>query len=171
MTKMQRQFIENGLLSDTISGAFQHATMYNDQANVDARQRLGVALRKKLKELSVLSFRGAISGAQHVDNICQLADQLTQDHGPDLDGGRFRIGVAQKALNLYLKYLWCLDWIYEPPHCPFDNGIIRLLRPTPRETLWTQMDSRKGYEEWVCLAKHRAQSKSLAEWELSAWTP
>ena len=119
MTKMQRQFIETGLLSDTISGAFQHATVYNDQANVDARQRLGVALRKKLKELSVLYFHGAV-------------------------GGRFRIGVAQKALNLYLKHLWCLDWIYEPPHCPFDNGIIRLLRPTPRETLWTQMDSREG---------------------------
>lgn len=36
----------------------------------------------------------------------------------------FRIGSAQKALNLYRKYLWCLGYIPFPPHCPFDATII-----------------------------------------------
>jgi hypothetical protein len=47
----------------------------------------------------------------------------------------FRVGTAQKALNLYLKYLWCLGEIKTPPHCPFDRGIIQMLPVSERVKL------------------------------------
>ena len=42
-------------------------------------------------------------------NIVALSEGLSEDHADILAGKRFRVGTAQKALNLYLKYLWCLQ--------------------------------------------------------------
>ena len=36
----------------------------------------------------------------------------------------YKYGIAQKFINLSLKYHWCLDLIQEPPHCPIDSTII-----------------------------------------------
>jgi hypothetical protein len=84
-------------------------------------------------------------------------------------GQRFRIGSAQKALNLYLKYLWCLGLIARPPHCPFDYRILAKL-PTCN-VKWTQLDSIVKYKEIVGEAEQLAKGKrlSLADWELEEW--
>lgn len=79
---------------------------------------------------------------------------------------RFRIGVAQKALNLYLKYLWCLDRIPVPPHCPFDSTVLRELE---LEFSWTRSSKIEDYKSWVEHAKVAAGTKTLAEWELQLW--
>jgi hypothetical protein len=47
-----------------------------------------------------------------------------------------RIGLAQKALNLYLKYLWCLGEIHEPPHCPLDSIVLGQV-PGCKDVRWT----------------------------------
>ncbi len=36
----------------------------------------------------------------------------------------YKYGIAQKLLNLALKYYWCLGEIAEPPHCPVDRIVI-----------------------------------------------
>src|SRR5208282_1517190 len=85
---------------------------------------------------------------------------------------QFPIGRAQKALNLFLKYLWCIGEICEPPHCPFDSVIIAKL---PKGTCpsWTKLDRIGDYrnlveaaKKFVAETKDPADDSSLATWEL-----
>lgn len=81
-------------------------------------------------------------------------------------------GVAQKLLNLYLKYLWCLGEIDTPPHCPVDSRILVTVGlPNVR---WSKMD--KGvYKNIIARIKEVADESGFAnmsEWELetfNAW--
>jgi len=64
----------------------------------------------------------------HVENIIKLAKDVSQEVGKYLVGDKgLTVGRAQKALNLYLKYLWCAGRKLEPPHCPFDGKVISKL--------------------------------------------
>lgn len=87
---------------------------------------------------------------------------MSAGYGQVLVGERFRIGIAQKALNLYLKYPWCLGIISRPPHCPFDGNILAEVGVFDN---WTQMDDPMRYREWVSAAERKA-GEALAEWEL-----
>ena len=104
----------------------------------------------------------------HENNIVAFAASLSASHGETLLDGRFRIGSAQKALNLFLKYLWCVGDIPEPPHCPFDFQIIQKL-PAAVRCNWTSLDSVEVYRALVAAAKAAAVSRSLAEWELTEY--
>ena len=104
----------------------------------------------------------------HLKEICSLADYLTTNHSETLKNGRFRIGTAQKALNLYLKYLWCIGAIPEPPHCPFDFQIIKRL-PGIRQVPWTRLDDAESYKLLVTAARRAAGPLSIARWELEVY--
>lgn len=78
--------------------------------------------------------------------------------------------MAQKSLNLYLKYLWCLSEVPMPPHCTVD-GIV--LRAAGVHGSWTKCDSIEEYKRWIGeLKKHakkHAGTDKLAEWEILVW--
>jgi len=86
-----------------------------------------------------------------------------------LNCGEITLGVVQKILNLYLKYQWSLGNIPEPPNCPFDRIIIEKLKikPTPS---WTTLNCPKDYLYLVERAKDIAGKKSIAQWELEAFS-
>ena len=75
--------------------------------------------------------------------------------------------VSQKVFNLYLKFLWCLGFIAEPPHFPVDRIIqqklkIKLIKP------WTKFTS---VDEYMLVINHARELlgekyKSLPELEL-----
>ena len=75
----------------------------------------------------------------------------------------FRVGITQKAFNLYLKYLWCLGlrWIeHEPPHCPFDRIVIGKLGGGL--TAWTKVNDKKNTRAlWRQLIKNVKRVKKL----------
>lgn len=125
-------------------------------------------MEEKLKAL-VEHYRNGLSEEQHLANIEGLANELSSAHAGALTGGRFRIGTAQKALNLYLKYLWCVGWVAEPPHCPFD-AIILAYVPECRDMRWTKLDSMEDYKRIVHFSKMVAADRSLSEWELEIYT-
>jgi len=164
-------FLNAELLASSISGAFQRAGVYTDK-KFDHRHK---QLHKKLRSLLVeyaKAYDSDISDETHNKNIQDLADNLSQEFGDILRGRRFRIGIAQKALNLYLKYLWCVGRIRSPPHCPFDFQIISRLDLEETERRWTEIDSIDVYNTWVESAKRKAgqdRYPSLAEWELHIW--
>jgi hypothetical protein len=114
------------------------------------------------------SYREHVSESQHLENIAGLANRISANCHDVLIGGHLRIGTAQKALNLYLKYLWCLGRIPEPPHCPLDRTVISKL-PPQRQVPWTQIDDIAVYQSIVQAAKEQAGSCSLAEWELGVY--
>jgi hypothetical protein len=106
----------------------------------------------------------------HVQNIENLAAQLTAEFSSDLWENRFRIGISQKLLNLYLKYQWTLERIPEPWHCPFDSNIIGRLDTIPKPN-WKCLDAIVDYKGLVANAKRVAlkHDLSLAMWELREW--
>lgn len=79
-----------------------------------------------------------------------------------------RIGAAQKALNLYLKHLWCLGEIPEPPHCPIDAVVLGKV-PVCDKVRWTLMKTIEEYRDVIEKAKKAAKGVPLAQWELSLY--
>jgi len=69
-------------------------------------------------------YSQSVSDAEHFEAIGRIAQTLSARHGSILKGGRFRYGTAQKAFNLYLKFLWRLGQIPTPPHCPVDGIVL-----------------------------------------------
>lgn len=166
-------FIEHELRAVSISAAFQTRggmRVYRQEPAVEDPERQ--AIRDKLDELLHNygdAYQANMEDDVHYEGIQQIANEVSEDFGEFLRDGRLRIGIAQKVLNLYLKYLWCLGRIAEPPHCPFDNGIIaRLNMQNPPR--WTEMKI-EDYREVVNAARRFAvkQGLSLAEWELREW--
>ena len=107
-------------------------------------------------------------------NIEALSSGLSERHREILVEGRFRIGAAQKALNLYLKYAWARGIILEPPHCPIDSIVLKKIEKCPKSarcqicpnTTWTTIRTTQEYLHFVEKAREaaNAQGKSLARW-------
>lgn len=108
------------------------------------------------------------SGEQHIKNIEDFCTWVTENYSNILRDKKLRIGIGQKIINLYLKYLWCIDKIKTPPHCPFDRNIILLL-DNKNNLNWTEIDDVNIYKELVELAKNKAKSITIAEWELNSF--
>ncbi|MGA9852034.1 MAG: hypothetical protein WBR15_03810 [Gammaproteobacteria bacterium] len=156
--------MDDELFSLVLQATLQRSKIYSKTALEEDKSIFKNGLRSKLDNLRE-TYTQQITDLQHFANIEKLADEISNEHRVCLNNGRFRIGCAQKSLNLYLKYLWCLAKIPNPPHCPFDRIIIsRLISKSPPN--WTEMDNIEMYKELVDLARLAANGKSIAEWEL-----
>jgi hypothetical protein len=161
-TPAQRDFILWQVFSMTLAATTQRAKMYAD--DVQARGSFQKGLRAVLEELSQC-YKFEISDQQHVANIKHIATELSKKHTNLLTNGRFRIGQSQKALNLHLKYLWCLGEIPMPPHCPIDAIVLAHITGF-KEERWTQLDSIEHYQRIIEAARREANGIPLAVWEL-----
>lgn len=173
---MKKKFLIDQAMVNSIGAAFQHAGVYVQglKDNDERKDVLRKALAKELQSL-VATYANAVTEEAHYQNIVSLADTLTRQFKDSgiLRNGRFRIGIAQKALNLYLKYLWYLGDIPTPPHCPIDRRIIDKLNLNWRERGnydWTKLDDIEKYKTLIQNCKDKAGSASVAEWELKEWT-
>ena len=116
---------------------------------------------------------------RHIKNIKNLSSTLSGRYKGILLDGTFRIGTAQKALNLYLKYCWARGIVKEPPHCPIDSIVLANVKKCAssdecricREVTWTKISCASEYRHFVENAKAEAgrYGLSLARWELKLW--
>ena len=164
MNREQQAFLDAAFFSMTLMATVQRGRLYREGAGEAEKDTFRRALRSELERLAE-KYKASISEAQHLANIENLANDLSGSQANALNAGRFRIGSAQKALNLYLKYMWCLARIPTPPHCPFDF-LVLLRIPGCRNVRWTQLDSLPEYERIVRQAKAAAGNSTIAEWEL-----
>ena len=178
--------------------------IYNPGTSSQCRYHFGEHGREQVKTIVediIASDCGFISSAKNatadmsadaradtafIRRVKKLRDGVTNGHHRILDGERLRFGRAQKLLNMYFKYMWCADEI-SPPHCPFDNIIIkrlvadggfgeergsmaRLQGRDGHENVrhWTKSDNPDDYRAWLVAARRIAEGKyrSLSEWEL-----
>ena len=170
----KQSFMRDGFMALTISASLKTRGgkgVYSTE-NVGSRKAIRKELRKQLSNLETQYYQG-VTDKQHIENIKNLANTITSKFSKDLEGKRFRIGIAQKALNLHLKYMWCMGLIeITPPHCPFDARIISKLPNCQDINNWTQSDSINDYIRWVRDAKVEAEkrkSPTLSDWELQNW--
>lgn len=123
-------------------------------------------LKNKLAQYAQ-QYKEEISEKKHNENIEKLTQEITAEYQDILHEGNFRIGITQKLLNLYLKYLWASDKIPTPPHCPFDSIVISSLQL--KNIRWTALKSIGEYKFLVEEAKKLAKDKNLSKWELELW--
>jgi len=160
----QETFLRNEFFTLTLAGTVQRAGVYRSGSSERERRPFHVDLRLKLEEIAK-QYEKEVPDEKHIQNIIGLSNALSRTHEDVLRDKRFRIGSAQKALNLYLKYLWCIGKIPRPPHCPFDSFIIGKL-PTYEGPNWTALDREEEYRNLVAAAKVKAQGCPLSVWQL-----
>jgi hypothetical protein len=163
----QRRYLEDELFQLTLGAVVQRGKVYEPRLSETERRSLHGPLRTALGELSA-AYDRPVSDEAHVNNIMALADRISRLCGSVLANERFRVGSAQKALNLHLKYRWCLEWCAEPPHCPFDALVLAHI-PSWLGPSWTALDSVDEYRRLVTAARACAAPASLSMWELTLY--
>jgi len=158
------EFVHSQVLASSVMASLQRANAYAPDVTDDQRKQLRGELTSGLRDIGS-RYSKTVAGSQHEMHILELVGRVTGPCQAALAGRRQRLGSAAKALNLYLKYLWCLGRIPTPPHCPFDRRVIARL-PTHVQVAWTQMDDLREYQALVRAAAVCARGESLAEWEL-----
>ncbi|WP_445178075.1 hypothetical protein [Pseudomonas sp. McL0111] len=156
---------ELGLLSlnAALSTRNGEAPVYAKGVGFHQRTKEKKVFRGFLEKLEHIYAKGNVTEKQHIEFIQKTADDISEVLGNKLHNGRFRIGVAQKLINLHLKYLWATGHIGEPPHCPID-GIVRDKAKISYD--WTTSDSIKAYAQAVQDLKKVASTRTLSVWEL-----
>lgn len=149
----------------SINASLQRNRVYKNDDHWEVREKLRNEWERLLcKEAQAYENPSdPISDEQHCAAITRIADALSAEFGDILVEGRLRFGTSQKALNLFLKYLWALDQIKMPPHCPIDSVV---LESAGIAGSWTRCDSAEEYLGWINAIRKRL---TLAEWENSTW--
>src|SRR5258708_2282801 len=132
-------------------------------------QRLSDLLFEYLLREIIPEYRNRVEEEQHYKHIDDLIVHANRVGSQVLGEFGYKYGVAQKLLNLFLKYLWCLGAIAEPPHCPVDRIIIAKTRYKERN--WTKIVRRQEYQEIIEDISRLAniEGTSIARWELSTY--
>lgn len=169
----KNEFLMNEFITLTLMGGLSTRNkkypVYRKDVNSDPFKKY---LRKKLTNISEKYRNQNIKEEELVNLINELSKDATEKFQDILHENHFRIGISQKIINLFLKYLWCLDWIKEPPHCPFDSIIKNKLNCLSLID-WTKLDTIDDYKKYteVVFQIANAQGKSIAQWELEMWNP
>ncbi|WP_341225211.1 hypothetical protein [uncultured Arcticibacterium sp.] len=162
---MENTFIKSEIWSLTIAGVYQRVKIYNDAlltADIDFFES---QLKSYVLALEHEHYRKEVSSEKHLENIEQLASFFKESSVLNENVPPF--GIAQKFLNLYLKYVWCLGEIKEPPHFPIDRSIQKTMGiPAEKVMAWTEIDDKEAYMGIIDLGKKLKGEVSLADFEL-----
>ncbi|AUC76138.1 hypothetical protein [Olleya sp. Bg11-27] len=163
---MKKTFLNNEIWILTFGGAFQRAQVYSENYPEKTRIAFRKALRDEVEKLVNNKYQVKVSENEHITNIKSIVS-FSNDLKVENTNIPINFGVAQKMLNLYLKYLWCLGELkYEPTHFPVDRLIqIELNKITRNEKnkhlkiapkkieAWTQFKDESKYIDIINLAK------------------
>ena len=166
----RKEFLRQTALFNAIGAAFQRALIYADGIENDAKEHLKCDLEEHLRRIES-QYHKNVSPEKHLQTIEDVAKVMSRKHANILNDRRFRVGITQKAVNIYLKLLWCYGWISEPPHCPIDS--IVLAEVGDKKTKWTKIDDIKEYRAAIERIQTHIQQTgamvSLSKWELYVW--
>lgn len=167
---MKEVYLNNEIWTLTFGAAFQRANVYKKSTTDDEKKQKFKQNTRSFIESKLLPVykKGKVDEATHLNSITKLSD-YSKKHGDILTGGKLNIGISQKLLNLYLKYLWCLDKIQTPPHFPVDRRIQEILGFSDIIS-WTKITKIEDYSKIINQTKkHLGKYKSLAELELHVY--
>jgi len=178
MNYKKNKYIEDELWILTLNAALSRgARVYKKGTKQKNKKEFKNALKNyfdKKKDNNIIEqyYENEVDEKQHVENIKRICENTKDEYDDIIKGGKLNIGRAQKLLNLYLKYLWCLGEIAEPPHCPIDRKIIKKVESGSNITSWTNMKEINQYEDLIEKIRKKAKEKnlSIAEWELKEYS-
>ena len=120
-------------------------------------------LRNYLVQLGKRNQLRSLSETEHLKELRTLVSEASKIHGSALHQGKFRFGVAQKLVNLYLKYLWAVGAVRIVHHCPLD-GIINAEAELGYE--WNTSDSEDEYVKAIFRLRSHVGAEQLQDWEI-----
>jgi hypothetical protein len=148
-------------MRNSLRAALQRNKTYKTGAPSADRLALRQEWARLIKRVAK-AYSQPVADRHHCEAIASICQELSAGFGRHLDGGRLRFGTSQKALNLYLKFLWRLGSIPSPPHCPVDRTVLQEVR-LPGS--WTTCDSEAEYMTWIEAVRRLAEKRTLADWE------
>jgi hypothetical protein len=155
-------FIKDEMFILTISGAFAHNKIYRNGVAAENKIKFRDDIRSFLGNFEN-KYKNKITEEEHLVILDKFKKDITIAGKNILEGSSISFGTVQKILNLYLKYLWCLGLIVEPPHCPIDRTILNIIKDY--KTNWTKM-KKKEYQSAIEKIKSIKGYKNIASWEL-----
>ena len=172
-------FLDQETFTLTLNGAIGRNKTYREDIDEGSKRKFRKSLQCWLFDRVGEYGAERVGEERHLANIDRLSSTVSENHGDILLGGTFRIGAAQKALNLYLKYCWARGIVLEPPHCPIDSIVLGEIEKCASgaacricsEVTWTKIRRMHEYVHFVEKAKAQAAEAglSLARWELGIW--
>lgn len=162
---MKKEFMISECFMLSIMGAFQRASIYKESITEIEKADFKIMLKGYLDNL-IEEYKKHTSEEVHLFNIESLST-FTTNFSHILKNDKLNFGVSQKLLNLYLKYLWCLDISPAPPHFPVDSIIQKKMKL--RVIPWTKMIDQTEYMKVINHAKTQLEQyncQSLPELEL-----
>jgi hypothetical protein len=153
-------------MSAAIQAALQHNKTYRTGSDDGMRDAFRAEWGKFIREESQ-RYTQPVSDAQHCEATQRISDRLRVRFEQLLSDGHLRFGTSQKALNLYLKFMWRLGKVATPPHCPVDRIVLNA--GGIFDGVWTKCDSPQQYMGWVNALRKKAMPLSLSEWEHQIW--
>lgn len=147
------------------NASVQRANIYNPGTTDAGRRKFRDGVITYCREEIIPMYANEVEEDEHCDTLQKLTSHVTGSAESTLLVNTYRIGIAQKLLNLQLKYLWCAGYIPMPPHCPVDRIILSKTRLRDKVN-WTQIDSIVSYRDAIDAIMEMAGSEPLAEWEL-----
>lgn len=169
----REKFLYNELILLAWGASVQRSNLY--KPNFDSQKKLTGAFRKTLvnffEESLLKSYINPCEEDTHIDNLEMFAAFGTTAGSGYLGPDGYKLGVAQKFLNLMLKYLWCIGTISEPPHCPVDRIIISRTELKGKMN-WTEIKTTCEYKKAIGAIKKSANEAglSVAQWELKVFS-
>jgi len=163
MKNKKQEFIYNELWILTVMGGFQRANIYKKgiYLSEEKRREFRKLLQEKIHTITITDYKVTVTTNKHIENINTIISiSSNKTFSKFLNNGKISFGVAQKLLNLYLKYFWCNGEKIFPPHFPVDriiqerlNKMTTVLNKRNKKKLykrreiisWTQMESKDIY--------------------------
>jgi len=162
---MNKEFLIITFLSNSQSASLQRGNVYAKNATYEQKRAFQKDFRMRLRVLESC-YMQSVSDEDHFRTIEGFANQLSQAHSTALANGRLRIGTAQKAVNLFLKFLWSIGVVPEPPHCPIDRNVLTKIGISKN---WTELDNIEEYKSIIGTIRQKAGQQTPARWEYDLW--
>ena len=162
---LEYEFTTSSLLAALATRRKTHPT-YAANATDQHRETVKLWLRSYLVQLGKRYQRRSLSEEEHLQEIRILAAEASRIHARALHEGRFRFGVAQKLVNLYLKYLWSVGIVSTVHHCPLDRIINDEANLGYQ---WNASDSEVEYVQAIFKLRAHVGGELLQKWEICAF--
>jgi hypothetical protein len=182
------KFLQTILLSSAFraaTGQGKNSPIYRARDAAESKQeyaRLKKAFRKdfraEVQKISRVYSVRKLSEEKWLNILQRVQRELSTKHADILDNRQLRLGIVQKMLSLFLKFLWCNgDSLKRPFFPPLDSQVINAAgsafqNKTDKKVRWKKLECADQYLRMMRDIEAFAQSNGFetgCHWEYSIW--
>jgi hypothetical protein len=172
------RFIENAVLTNAVNAGLatrnEDAPVYADGAPDAGKESFRKGVKDWLRILGLRYFAWEYDLTRYCKEIESLMSYAQEQHFAVLANGAVKIGVCQKVIGVYLKYLWLLGDQSKKPKAPILDS--KVLGKANVGGNWTEIETIAQYRDMVdqveqYVSDHHSDYDCAVVWEAETWTP